>query len=250
MTPEIKRFPTLKECNRQIALFIADAAEVAVDQRGVFTLVLSGGSTPRSLYEHLASQPFADRLPWHNIHVFWGDERCTSPAHAGSNFAMAYDTLLSKVDLPAENIHRMPAELEPPQAGAAAYEKLLRIFFHATPRGTIRTSEPCRIPPRFDLILLGMGPDGHTASLFPGAETLEEKKKWVAATTKPTGTPAVNRITLTLPIINNARYVIFLISGPKKEKLLNSMWNNDMRRPYPAAMIKPTGRLLWFLAHK
>ena len=250
MTTEIRHLPSLDDANRQIAALVVEKATTAVAESGIFTLVLSGGSTPRRLYEYLAAPPCGHRLPWSHTHIFWGDERCVPLADPASNFAMAKQTLLAKVDLPAANIHRMPAELQPPLAGATAYEKELAKFFQARRPAGLGAAELPEFTPSFDLLLLGMGADGHTASLFPGAELLESGQGWVAATAAPQGFPAVHRLTLTLRVINAARWVIFLVSGREKAQLFE-LFRQDpdtAKRLYPAALVKPAGRLLWIFA--
>jgi 6-phosphogluconolactonase len=196
------------------------------------------------LYEYLAKEEFAQRMPWEYTHVFWGDERCVSPDHPDSNFAMAFETLLSKAPLPSENVHRVPTEGELPKAAAIEYEKSLREFF--------QDAGHARIPlafPSFDLILLGLGKDGHTASLFPGEPVLEEKTGWVAAVAGTSAYPAVPRVTLTFPVINQARCVLFLASGSDKRDVFQKILNSpeSAAQHYPAARVRPSGSLLWFI---
>jgi 6-phosphogluconolactonase len=226
------------------AEYISELAETAVNNRGIFTLVLSGGNTPRLLYEHLAKEEFAERIPWQHTHLFWGDERCLSPDHPDSNFALASKALISRVPVPSENVHRISAETAPPKAAAESYERTLREFFQiAGGRGTSPSF------PSFDLVLLGLGADGHTASLFPGDVVLEEKTSWVLAVRGTSASPPVLRITLTLPVINEARCVLFLASGSKKRKVFREILDNPKAAAqlYPAARVRPSGRLLWFI---
>ena len=216
--------------------FTAIAAE-AIAARGRFSVALSGGSTPRPLYEHLAREELASWLPWSSVHVFWGDERCVAPDHPDSNFAMAREALLDHVPIPPVNVHRIRGEMDPTEA-AAVYERTLRQFFVPGQEGEICT---------FDLVLLGMGNDGHTASLFPGSEPLEEQSRWVAAHYADQGRGW--RITLTPPAINAARHVIFLVSGAAKAKILQQVFAGARQpHPLPAQVIAPnSGELLWLI---
>jgi len=220
-------FPASSALVEQTAeLFIETAAD-AIRARGRFAAALAGGSTPRALYERLSRMP----LDWQNIHLFWGDERCVPPGHADSNYRMTAESLLDHIPIPPENIHRILGELSPAQA-AESYEQELRAFFGDSPR--------------FDLVLLGMGDDGHTASLFPGSPALAEFVRWAVAvehTTPPL--PLVSRVTLTFGVFNAARRVIFLVSGGGKASRLAEIQRGD---DYPAGRIQPAdGDLLWFL---
>ena len=199
-----------------------------------FALGLSGGSTPRRLFELLADEPFVTRIPWEQIHVFWGDERCVPPDHADSNFRMTRETLLDRVPLPATNVYRIPAEREPAQA-ATDYEDTLRAFF-----GTEGL-------PRFDLLLQGMGDDGHTASLFPGTAALDEESRWVVA--NYVEKLQTWRVTLTAPVINAAANVWFLVAGASKTGALHAVLEGP-RQPnvLPSQLIQPVdGALTWLL---
>jgi 6-phosphogluconolactonase len=163
------------------------------------TVALSGGSTPRRLFEVLAEPAFCDRVPWAQVHLFWGDERCVPPEHSASNYRMAREALLDRISIPEENIHRIRGELHPAQA-AALYEAEIE-----NDLGTDRA---------FDLVLLGMGTDGHTASLFPGSKALEEReRKAIPVFAEHLGSW---RVTMTLPVLNRARHVLFLVSGASK----------------------------------
>lgn len=218
--------------------FVRRAAK-AIESNGRFTVALSGGSTPKGLYTLLASEadPFRGQVPWGNIHFFWGDERHVPPDHPESNYRMVHDALLSQVPVPTDHVHRIPAEN--PDAGKAAeeYEEALCEFF-GLDEGEW---------PRFDLVLLGMGPDGHTASLFPGTAVLNERKRLVAAT----WIEALNayRITLTPPVLNNAACIILLISGQEKAETLRAVLTGDFQPVLlPVQLIRPGhGRLLWLV---
>ena len=219
--------------------FVRQAGD-AVRARGVFTVALSGGSTPKSLYTLLARESDASsraQVPWDKMHVFWGDERHVPPDHPESNYRMAYEAMLAKLPLPAANVHRI--KTENPDAGEAAdeYEQELRTFFRLAPTQL----------PRFDLVLLGMGPDGHTASLFPGTGAVHEQTRLVAA---PWVEPfQTYRVTLTPPVLNNAACVIFLVSGEDKAETLRTVLEGDYQPDrFPAQTIRPTqGRLLWLV---
>lgn len=209
--------------------FAARAGE-AIDQRGRFAVVLAGGSTPKATYEVLASD-YADRIDWSNVHFFFGDERSVPPDHEDSNYRMAREALLDHV--PAGSVHRMQGQL-PPDEAAEAYEQELRDFFG---------SEEL---PRFDLILLGTGGDGHTASLFPETAALEVHDRWVVA--NPVLKLETTRITLTVPIINAARAVYFLVAGEGKAgPVAEILEGTPDPRQYPATLIQPQGGPKWML---
>jgi 6-phosphogluconolactonase len=197
-----------------------------------FTLALAGGSTPRRLYE-LLSSCYRDQVPWQKVHLFWGDERLVPPDHPESNYRMAREKLLRWLLLPEENVH--PVRLLPSfEETAAAYEKELREFF-----GEQRRS------PVFDLILLGLGADGHTASLFPRADALEEKERAVLLARSPVGTV---RVTLTLPVLNAARRIFFLVSGAEKARILRRVL--EEKGDLPAQRVAPLkGELVWLVDH-
>jgi len=190
-------------------------------------------------------------MPWPHIHLFWGDERCVPPDHPDSNFGMVFRAMISRASVPPGNVHRVPGEIVPPEKAAEAYEKILREFFKPENRGYARHSsgaEKQGFPP-FDLVILGVGKDGHAASLFPEDPVLEEKNRWVAAVSHPRGSPRVPRVTLTLPAINRARCVLFIVSGAEKRDIVHSIVSDLERasRFYPAARVRPEGRLVWFL---
>lgn len=215
-----------------------DGAELAVSAAewvasrccgpAAFHIALAGGTTPRALYQRLAEPPVAARIDWHRWHVWFGDERAVAPDDPRSNLHMAEQALLSRVDIPRAQVHRMEAERSDLDGAAADY---------ATALGAL-----CGVPPRLDLILLGLGEDGHTASLFPGTPALAVKDTW-AARGRAVASPR-DRITLTLPTINNARAVAFLVSGRAKQGALRGVVAGSV----PAACVRPRdGDLLWFL---
>lgn len=218
---------------------MVDAAESAIGARGHFTIALSGGSTPQALYELLATDEYRDRIDWGNTFVFWGDERAVPPDDEASSYRMAHESLLGRVPIPQDNIYRIQGEGDA-NAAAADYEQQLRTFFGARAPGA-------SIQPRFDLILLGMGDDGHTASLFPETEALDEEARWVIAHFVPK--VDMWRISLTAPAINAARQIIFLVTGAGKADTLRDVLEGPRRpRQLPAQLIQPiNGSLLWLV---
>jgi 6-phosphogluconolactonase len=214
------------------------AAEAAVAARGRFTVALAGGSTPRGVYSMLAAGTKAGprNIRWGSVHVFFGDERAVPPDHPDSNFHMAYETLLERVPVRPANIHRVIAE-RPAWAAADLYEAELRKCF--------RLERDQR--PRFDLVMLGLGADGHTASLFPGSPALGEKRR--LATVTQAGPAGLERITLTLPVLNHASEVLFVVSGPgKAHRVREVLLGSAAGEPQPAQRVRPSlGRLIWML---
>jgi 6-phosphogluconolactonase len=222
---------TPQELAEAAARDFATKAEAAIGERGGFTVALAGGSTPEATYEILA-RDYADELDWSKVHVFFGDERTVPPEHEDSNYRMANETLLSHV--PVGSVHRMRGEL-PPAEAAAAYEEELRKFFG--------TSDE---PPRLDLILLGIGEDGHTASLFPETSALEIHDRWVVA--NPVLKLETTRLTLTVPVINCARSVNFLVAGEGKAEALKQILEGDADpQQYPAKLVRPAGGPVWMV---
>jgi 6-phosphogluconolactonase len=214
---------------------------------GRFTVALSGGSTPRAMFSLLAEQPFADTVPWSSIYVFWGDERCVPPDHADSNYRMTNETLLSKVPVPAQNIFRIPAEAPEPERAAEVYAATLSKFFLAEPGTTKTGTAPLSNLPRIDLVFLGMGPDGHTASLFPHSVALQAGEQIVVANYVEKFN--AHRITLTAATINNARNVTFLAAGEDKAETLKNVLEGSYQPDlYPSQLICPAnGTLLWMV---
>lgn len=214
---------------------------------GRFTVALSGGSTPRAMFSLLAEHPFSDTVPWSSIYFFWGDERCVPPDHSDSNYRMANETLLSKVPVPERNIFRIPAEIPEPQRAAEEYTTALKEFFAAGRSGSKPGTAPLSSLPRFDLVFLGMGPDGHTASLFPHSAALQAGEQIAVANYVEKF--KAYRITLTAATINNARNVTFLAAGEDKaEALKNVLEGPDDPDLYPSQMIHPSnGTLLWMV---
>jgi 6-phosphogluconolactonase len=199
-----------------------------------FSVALAGGNTPKRVYELLATERFAQRVEWPQVDLFFGDERCVPPDHPDSNYAMVYEALISNVEIPAKNVHRIIGEGNPGES-ARLYENQLRTFFAGAAW------------PHFSLVLLGMGEDGHTASLFPGSDALNEKSKWVVAT-RPDGSNH-DRITLTVPVFNNAARVVFLVTGAAKAaRLAQVLRPQPGSDPLPAQAIQPVaGSLEWLV---
>ena len=198
-----------------------------------FAVCLSGGSTPRRLYECLAEPAIASRFPWSRAHWFWGDERFVPHDHPDSNYRMARDAFLSRVPVPEDNIHAVPTEGLSPEQSAAAYEATLKRFYGADKLAPDR--------PLFDVTLLGIGDDGHTASLFPGQPALQEKRRWAVAVI---GAKSEPRITLTYPALDSSRDVAFLATGEGKRGVVARARAGD--RTIPAGNVRPVGRLHWF----
>ena len=206
---------------------------LALAAPGAFRVSLSGGSTPKALYELLASNAFVGRFPWRRVHWYWGDERFVPYDHPDSNFRMTREAMLAKAPIPPENINPVPTDGDP-DAAAARYQRTLQTAYGA------EVLDPAR--PLFDITLLGLGPDGHTASLLPGEAVLEERQRWVAAVSH--GRPEV-RITMTYPAIDSGRHVAFLVAGKEKAAVLNAIRDGDRR--LPAARVDPVGELVWFV---
>jgi 6-phosphogluconolactonase len=223
------------------ALMRAAADEVvglaadAIGRRGRFDWALAGGNTPKELYTLLASRDYVSRVDWSQVHFYWGDERCVPPDHPDSNYRMARVSLLEELRLPPENVHRMQGELEPALA-AERYEAELRSCSNP-PEGGF---------PAFDLILLGMGADGHTASLFPGSPGLAETRRWVVA--HRVETLATTRLTLTLPVLNAAASVLFLVAGADKAERLKEVLSGTSSPALPSQRVRPRGaEPRWFV---
>lgn len=229
----IKTFQTSEELAYSAATHFATLAEDAIDDHGKFSVALAGGSTPTETYQTLATIEFAQQVDWERVHVFWGDERPVPPTHPDSNYKRPYEILLNPLAVREENIHRIQGENEPAQA-ALNYEKSIRHHFGGD-------------SPRFDLILLGMGADGHTASLFPGTQALHEDSRWVIA--HHIDKLNSERITFTPKLINAAANVTFLVTGEHKaERLRHVLSGRYQPDHWPAQIIRPTnGKLYWFV---
>ena len=221
-------YPDADGLARAAAQFIAAVAARSTSTRGMFSVALAGGSTPRATYEILAGKSFAASIDWSQVHVFWGDERCVPPDHPDSNYNMVRQALLDRVPVPSENVHRIRGEL-PPERAAAEYR--------------VEVESVLGQEPQFDLVLLGMGADGHTASLFPATPALEESTLPVVAIYIER--LQAWRVTLTLPTINRARHVLFLVSGSPKAPMLTRVLAGER---VPAALVQPAdGELVWMV---
>ena len=228
-------FPDSDTLSRSAAEDIVRIANESIAHHGVFTFALSGGSTPRKLYSLLASDPYKDRIDWSKVEIFWSDERCVPPTDTESNYHLADEVMLSKLPIPAHHIHRMPANEHDRDAASVAYaEEMQRVF------GTENI-------PAFDLIQIGMGPEGHTCSLFPQQPSLKETSNLVMAVTVPKPPPP--RLTFTPPLLNAARHILFLVTGADKSEAVAAVLEGPYQpEEYPAQIIHPTnGDVTWML---
>jgi 6-phosphogluconolactonase len=230
IAPELFTFSSTARLAHAAADMVVETLRAAIEARGRASVVLTGGSTPVPLYRLLAAD-YRHALDWSRVDVFFGDERHVPHDHEDSNFRMARDTLLDGLPLSPDRIHPMPTG-DTPEADARAYEETLRAYFGDG-------------PPAFDLLLLGMGADGHVASLFPGSPALAETDRWVVATESPPSSPVLERITLTFPAINAARTVLFLVAGESKHDALSAVHRDPEASP-PAERVAAQDRLLWF----
>lgn len=226
----IYRFATPSELHHTAAVSIVRLLSEAIQLRGTATLCLSGGSTPKAVYELLANEHSVD---WTKVHFFWGDERCVPPTHHESNFLMATNAFLQKLSVPQASIHRIKGE-RPPAEAAECYEKELRTFFGLTENEI----------PRFDITLLGLGEDGHTASLFPETTILNETRRLVAEVYVEKF--KAYRISLTYPVFNNSHVIMFLVSGSGKAPILHEIFEGEPGR-YPAQQIQPADGIVHWL---
>jgi len=230
MIGRLEILPDPQTLARHVAEWMTQAALAASRP---FRVSLSGGSTPKTLYSLLASDDFRNRFPWERVSWYWGDERFVPYDHPDSNYRMTREAMLAKAPVPPENVHPVPADGTPEEA-ARRYERTLREAY-----GTA-TLDPAR--PLFDITLLGLGADGHTASLLPGQPVLDERTRWVMAVSH--GRPEV-RITMTYPAIDSSRSVAFLVAGREKAAILNTIRGGDSA--LPAARVRPVGDLIWFV---
>jgi 6-phosphogluconolactonase len=249
----LSEFTDRADLMRAAAERVTSLAEHAIATRGEFAWALAGGKTPEELYRLLAGAPHAARIDWTRVHFFWSDERCVPAAHPDSNYRMARESLLDRVRPPEAHVHRMQGEL-PPLLEASRYERELAAVVPAAVVPADRAqSSPDSRPPRLDLILLGMGADGHTASLFPGAAAVSERQRWVTAT-RIEGRE-VARLTFTLPLINAAAAVLFLVAGADKAPALARVMAREPQptpgapsEALPAQLVRPaTGELEWLV---
>ena len=237
LNAEIRVFPNADELNRATAELFVQAAQRRLGAGGLFCAALSGGSTPRRLYQLLADSDFARRIPWDATHLFQVDERSVPPDHPESNFRMIRETMLSRAPLPGEHFHRMAAESQDLEEAARRYSEEIADVLRPGPSEW----------PQFDFVLLGLGPDGHTASLFPDTAALEERERWVVPNrVEKLGTW---RLTLTFPVINSAAETIFLVAGADKAEILRRVLRpTSPADALPAQRINPAkGQLYWYL---
>jgi 6-phosphogluconolactonase len=238
VTPDIRIASDGYEWAHAAASLVHAVSEEAIRSHGRFLLALSGGSTPRVLYQTLVSPEWKTRFNWPHIFFLFGDERCVRPEHAESNFHMAQVALFEPLGIHLDHIYRIHGEHPDPATAAQQYEEALRRLTHCAASET----------PRIDLILLGLGEDGHTASLFPGTAALEEQKRAVTVGQAPKG--IASRLTVTLGVLNRATVVLFLVAGSSKAGIVRAILepNSAADRALPAALVAPeTGRLMWML---
>lgn len=225
--PRVHVYDSLQKLGEAASIVIAGTLQCAVAVRGQASLALCGGHSPVLAYRLLASQPRYANLPWGRIQVFWSDERCVPPEHTESNYLLAKNALLDPAGVPEANIHRIRGE-EDPEAAAQAYEREIRQVLG----GEL---------PQFDIVVLGMGADGHTASLFPGSEAVREHERLVVATPKEKG---LRRVSFSLPLLNAARNVVVIVSGKEKSMALaRALEGQDLQ--VPASLVRPQGYLYW-----
>jgi 6-phosphogluconolactonase len=215
----------------RVALWLVELARA---KSGMFGMALSGGSTPKALYQKLAARPYRDLFPWSRTHLFWGDERFVPHGNPLSNYRMVDEALISNVPIPPENVHAVPVEGLTPDEAARAYEEDLKAFYGALSLDLAR--------PLFDATLLGLGPDGHTASLFPNTDVLKDREHWVAAVV---GAKSEARITLTYPALESSRNTAFLVAGEEKRAIFTRLLEGD--QSLPAARLRPEGALCVFV---
>jgi len=231
--PRIDVSADFESLAQRVAQWLTDLACATPDR---FAVALSGGSTPKRLYQLLAAAPLRDAMPWERVHLFFGDDRFVPADDANSNFGMARDAMIAHVPIPPENVHGIPTNGTPAD-GARQYEVTLKAFY-----GVDRL-DPAR--PLFDVVLLGMGPDGHTASLFPGKPALDEKQRWAVEVPEPGLTPFVPRVTLTYPALESARSVAFVAAGADKTAMMRRVLAGE--QALPSARVAPVGELVWFI---
>ena len=231
----IATFANLDTLSQQAAQYTVRLANQSIVTHGRFTIALAGGSTPKELYALLAAEPYRSQIDWTSVEVFWGDERCVPPDSEESNFRMAHEELLSKVPIPASQVHRMPADWPDLEAASEAYTAEMRRTF-----GTDGI-------PSFDLIQLGLGPEGHTASLFPHQASLHEQQRLVMPVTTPK--PPPQRLTFTPPLLNTAQHVLFLVAGAEKADAVHAILEGEYQPDeYPAQIVRPpNGEVTWML---
>jgi len=229
---DIVVFPDIEKMTYSAADYVVKVAQESIASHGRFTFALSGGTTPRKLYALLATEPYRSQMAWEKVEIFWSDERCVPPDDAESNYHLAQEVLFSKLTLSPSQIHRMPADEADRDAAAEQYSQEMQRVFGET-------------LPHFDLIQLGMGPEGHTASLFPHQLSLQEQQRLVIPVTVPKPPPP--RLTITPPLLNAARYILFLVTGREKADAVQAVLEGDYQPDeYPAQIVQPhQGQVTW-----
>jgi 6-phosphogluconolactonase len=231
--PQIRVLRDLEALSLAAAELVSSIAQGSIAGKGGFTVALSGGNTPRRLYSLLGAAPFRERIAWKKVHLFWADERCVPADHTESNYRLVADTLLRRVDVPKDQVHRIRGEDEPERAAREYEEDIRRFFGPAT-------------APVFDLVLLGAGEDGHTASLLPGSPALREKHRLAVPVYREP--PKHSRITLTLPALNHASHILFLASGHAKAAVVHEIVEDGNPKQYPAGLVQPVnGTVTWMI---
>jgi len=218
---------------QRVAQWVTD---LACATPGRFAIALSGGSTPKRLYQLLAATPLREAVPWERMHLFWGDDRFVPRDDPNSNYGMARDAMIAHVPIPPDNVHGIPVTGSPADA-AREYERALKSYYGGD------ALDPAR--PLFDVVLLGMGPDGHTASLFPGKPAVQENHRWVAEVPEPGLNPHVPRVSLTFPALDSSKSTAFVAAGADKTAMMRRVLSGD--RALPSAHIDPVGELIWFV---
>jgi 6-phosphogluconolactonase len=231
--PRIDVSADFESLAHRVAQWLTD---LACATPGPFAIALSGGSTPKRLYQLLAAAPLREAMPWERVHLFFGDDRFVAADDPNSNFGMARDAMIAHVPVPPENVHGIPTNGTPAD-GARQYETTLKAYYGAD------RLDPAR--PLFDAVLLGMGPDGHTASLFPGKPALDEKQRWAVEVPEPGLNPFVPRVTLTYPVLESARSVAFVAAGADKTAMMRRVLAGE--QALPSARVAPVGELIWFI---
>jgi len=243
---EINRFDSLTQCCTAIGSFLQVFIQSSIDRQGYCTIALPGGKTPTTLLQSLSRPPFSTTVRWSKVFFFFGDERIVPLDHPDSNFGMAQRNLLSPLSITGDHVFSMPVATRPYATAARQYQETMAKVFGAL---TSREHPYAEAEyPAFDLILLGMGADGHTASLFPGHQALHQKEWVVVVEAEQAMMPPLPRLTMTLPLINNADTALFLVSGAEKIRLAESFLPNPSSSCLPAALVRPRQRLLWYLA--
>lgn len=233
---DVNEFTDAAELGKGAAKYIGEMAAKNIAQKGYFTLALSGGTSPNTTFAALADVD----IDWQKVFIFWSDERFVTHVDERSNYRAAYELFLSKIKIPDMNVYRAPVEIASVEEAAKVYEGFLRSVFKAVGKVDTATGFPI-----FDLICLGIGADGHTASIFPKSPAITEKKKWVLNVKAPEGAEVEERITFTIPVINNADNVMFIVSGANKGNVINELLAG--KSTLPASFVKPKGKLEWFI---